>query len=50
MRSISEDHRFIGGYLVYQGLVPLDECRLFRRIQLARDRFRLAVLHANAVQ
>jgi hypothetical protein len=31
-------------------LVCLDECRLFRRVQLARDHFRLAVFHAEAVQ
>ena len=33
MRTISEDYRFIGG--VHQGLIPIDECRLFPRVQLA---------------
>jgi hypothetical protein len=50
MHRISEDHRFIGGKVVQLVLIRLDERCLFRRVQLARDRFRFAVLHAQAVQ
>src|SRR5208282_4120995 len=37
----------MAGWLVF---ILLDECCLFLRVQLARDHFRLAVFHAQAVQ
>jgi group II intron reverse transcriptase/maturase len=48
MHGISD--RFIGVHPVQQGLVSLDEGRLFRRVQLAGDGFRLAVLHLQPMQ
>jgi hypothetical protein len=50
MRGVREDHCLVGEDLVHQVLVALDERRLFRRVELARDRFRFAVFHAQAMQ
>jgi hypothetical protein len=50
MHGIREDHRFVSLDPVHQGLVGLDERRLFRRIQLAGDGFWLAVLHVQPMR
>jgi hypothetical protein len=50
VHRIGKDHRFIGGKVVQLVFILLDEGRLFRRVQLARDRCRLAVFHAKSVQ
>ena len=50
MHRIGEQHRFISVQVVQQVLIRLDEGRLLLRVQLARHRLRLAMLHAKAVQ
>lgn len=50
VRRVHEECDFIGGELVQQGLMAHDERRLRHRVQLARDRRRLAVFHAEAVR
>jgi hypothetical protein len=50
VHGISENHRFIGLDPVHQGLVALDESRLFRRVELARNCLGLAVFHVQAMQ
>ena len=50
VHGIREDHRLVRLDLVHQSLVLVDEGRLFRRVELARDRLGLAVLHVQAMQ
>src|SRR5271165_669029 len=50
MHRVREDDSFIVEHPVHQSVVFLDEGRLLRRIQLARDRFGLAVFHLQAMQ
>ena len=50
MHRVSKDHRFIGLKLVQQIFIRRDKRRLLLRVELARHRFRLAMLHAKAVQ
>ena len=49
MHCISRDHRFIDRQLVQQCFIAPDKCCLLRRVQLARDRRRLAMFHRQAM-
>ena len=50
VHRIGEHHRLIRRQLVQQRFIALDEGRLLRRVQLARDRLRLAMFHPKAMQ
>ena len=50
MHRVSKQDRLVGLQLVEQRFILLNESRLLLRVQLARDRLRFAVFHAESVQ
>jgi hypothetical protein len=50
MHGISEDHSFIIAEIVEQIFVTVDKSLLFRKIELARHKFGLAIVHVVAPQ
>ena len=50
VHRVGKQHRLVSVQMVQQIFIGRDECRLLLRVELARHRFRLAMLHAKAVQ